>query len=45
MFAPANDAGLRAGTLAALRRHDVRRAMTEGPVELVADWRKASAEP
>jgi len=44
MFAPADDAGLRDGTLAALREHDVRRAMTEGPVELVADWRRAAPD-
>jgi uncharacterized protein len=42
IFAPANDAALRDGTLAALRKHNVRRAMTEGPVELVADWREAA---
>ena len=29
-------------TLAELRRHNVRRAMTDGPVALVADWRKAA---
>ncbi len=44
IFAAADDAGLRDGTIAALRRHDVRRAMTEGPVELVADWRKAAPD-
>lgn len=44
MFAAADDASLRDGTIAALRKHDVRRAMTEGPVELVADWRKAAAD-
>ncbi len=42
IFAPGNDAALRDGTLAALRKHNVRRAMTEGPVELVADWRKVA---
>lgn len=42
IFAPADDAGLRDGSIAALRRHNVRRAMTEGPVERVADWRKAA---
>ena len=44
IFAPADDAGLRDGTLAALRKHDVRRAMTEGPVELVADWRSKAPD-
>lgn len=42
IFAPADDAGLRDRTIAELRRHNIRRAMTEGPVELVADWRKAA---
>ncbi len=42
IFAPADAAGLRDGSIAALRRHNVRRAMTQGPVELVADWRKAA---
>lgn len=42
IFAPADDAGLRDRTIAELRRHNVRRAMTEGPVELVADWRKVA---
>jgi predicted TIM-barrel fold metal-dependent hydrolase len=42
LFAPADDAGLRDGTIAALRRHDVRRAVVEGPVERVADWRQAA---
>jgi predicted TIM-barrel fold metal-dependent hydrolase len=41
-FAPADDAGLRAGSIAALRKHNVRRAMTEGSVEMVAEWRKAA---
>ena len=44
IFAAADDAGLRDGTIAALRKHDVRRAVTEGPVELVADWRKAAPD-
>lgn len=44
IFAAADDASLRDGTIAALRRHDVRRAMTEGPVALVADWRKAAPD-
>jgi predicted TIM-barrel fold metal-dependent hydrolase len=44
IFAAANDAALRDGTIAALRKHNVRRAMTEGPVELVADWRRAAPD-
>ena len=44
MFAPVDDAGLRDGTLAALREHNVRRAVTEGPVPLVADWRRAAPD-
>jgi uncharacterized protein len=44
IFAPANDAALRDGSIAALRKHDVRRAMTEGPVELVADWRSKAPD-
>jgi predicted TIM-barrel fold metal-dependent hydrolase len=44
IFAAADDAGLRDGTLAALRRHGVRRAMTGGPVEKVADWRQAAPD-
>lgn len=42
IFAAAGDADLRDRSIAALRSHDVRRAMTEGPVELVADWRKTA---
>ncbi len=42
IFAAKDDADLRDRTLAELRRHDVRRAMTEGAVERVADWRKAA---
>lgn len=42
IFAAADDAALRDDTIAALRRHDVRRAVTEGPMELVAEWRKAA---
>jgi predicted TIM-barrel fold metal-dependent hydrolase len=41
-LAPADDAALLRGTLAALRAHGVRRAMTEGPVDLVAAWRRAA---
>ncbi len=44
IFAAADDAGLRDGTLAALRKHNVRRAMTGGPVERVADWRRAAPD-
>ncbi|WP_345295723.1 amidohydrolase family protein [Luteimonas vadosa] len=42
LLAPASATELRDASLAALRRHDVRRAVTEGPVELVADWRDAA---
>lgn len=42
IFAAKDDADLRDGTIAALRKHNVRRAMTEGPVELVADWSKTA---
>lgn len=41
IFAAQDDAGLRDQTLAALAKHNVRRAMTEGAVERVADWRRA----
>ena len=44
IFAAKDDNDLRDGTIAALRQHNVRRAMTEGPVELVADWRKAAPD-
>lgn len=37
IFAPADDAALMRDSIAALRKHNVRRAVTEGPVELVAD--------
>ena len=37
-----SDADLRDRSIAELRRHGVRRAVTEGPVALVADWRKAA---
>ncbi len=40
IFAAKDAADLRNRTLAELRRHDVRRAVTEGP--LVAEWRKAA---
>jgi uncharacterized protein len=42
IFAAASDVDLRDKSIAALRQHDVRRAVTEGPVELVADWRNAA---
>ncbi len=44
IFAAKDDADLRDRTLAELRHHHVRRAMTEGPVALVADWRKAAGD-
>lgn len=37
-------ADLRDRTLAELREHNVRRAVTEGPVALVAEWRKAAGD-
>lgn len=42
IFAAAGDTDLRDKSLAELRRHDVRRAVTEGPVDVVAEWRKAA---
>lgn len=42
IFAATSDADLRDKSIAELRRHDVRRAVTEGPVDVVADWRKAA---
>lgn len=42
IFAAKDVADLRDRTLAALRRHDVRRAMVEGAVERVDDWRRVS---
>lgn len=42
IFAAASDTDLRDKSIAALRRHDVRRAVTEGAVEVVADWRRAA---
>jgi predicted TIM-barrel fold metal-dependent hydrolase len=41
IFAARDNADLRDRSLAELRKHNVRRAMTSGPVELVDDWRKA----
>ncbi len=42
IYAPADDAALLRESIAALRKHNVRRAVTEGSVEMVADWRKAA---
>lgn len=42
IFAAKDDTDLRDGTIAALRKHNVRRAMTEGSVDLVADWSKTA---
>lgn len=42
IFAAKDDADLRDATIAALHKHNVRRAMTEGPVNLVADWSKTA---
>ena len=42
IFGAKDTADHRDRTLAELRKHNVRRAMTDGPVELVADWRKAA---
>ena len=39
MHAATSDDDLRDGTIAALRRHDVRRAMTEGSPARVAEWK------
>ncbi|MCC8363765.1 amidohydrolase [Lysobacter sp. A6] len=39
IFASANDAALRDETIAEMKKHNVRRAVTEGPVDIVADWR------
>ena len=44
MFGARDDADLRDRSLAALRQHDIRRAVTDGSVERVADWRKAAGE-
>lgn len=44
IFAAASDTDLRDKSIAALRRHDVRRAVTEGAVEVVADWRRAAGD-
>lgn len=44
IFAPDDDAALRDLSLAALRKHDVRRAVTEGKVERVADWRQKAPD-
>jgi predicted TIM-barrel fold metal-dependent hydrolase len=42
LLAAKDDADLRDRTIAALRRHDVRRAVTDGGVDRVADWRKVA---
>ena len=42
IFAAASDADLRERSIAALRRHNIRLAVTEGAVEDVATWRKAA---
>ncbi|MDQ2701335.1 MAG: amidohydrolase [Pseudomonadota bacterium] len=44
IFAAAGDTDLRDRTLAELDKHQVKRAMTEGPVELVTDWRAAAPD-
>ncbi len=44
IFASSTDTALRDGSLAALRRHGVVRAVTEGAVERVADWRAQAPE-
>ena len=42
LVAPMDDDGLRDGTIAALRQHNVRRGMLQGSVERVAEWRQAA---
>ena len=44
IFAPADGDALMRESIAALREHNVRRAMTEGPVERVAEWRNAAPD-
>ncbi|RYZ98018.1 MAG: amidohydrolase, partial [Moraxellaceae bacterium] len=44
IFSAKDDADLRDGTLAALRKYNVRRAMTEGSVERVTEWSKAAGK-
>ncbi len=44
LFASADDAALMRESIAALRKHNVRRAVTGGPVELVADWHRAAPD-
>jgi uncharacterized protein len=44
IFSTKDAADHRDRTLAELRKHDVRRAMTDGPVELVTEWRKAAGD-
>jgi len=40
IFAAKDNLDLRDKTLSALKKYNIRRAMTEGPVEIVADWSK-----
>ena len=42
IFAAKDDADLRDRSLEAMRQHDIRRAVTDGSVEQVTDWRKAA---
>lgn len=42
IFGAKDPADHRDRTLAELRKHNVRRAMTDGPVELVSNWREAA---
>jgi hypothetical protein len=44
IFAPKDDEALMRDSIAALRRHDVRVAMTEGPIERVARWQALAPE-
>jgi uncharacterized protein len=44
LLAPASDQALMDESIAELRRHDVRRAITEGAVEDVAAWRAAAPD-
>ena len=44
MLVPDSDDALRDGTIAALRQHGVRRAMTEGAPDRVADWRRIAPD-
>lgn len=42
IFAAKDDADLRERSIAALRRHNVRRAVTDGSVERVSEWRSVA---